>query len=177
MSSPALRYHPLLVLLHWLTALMLLASLGFGKLVLEDVPNSDPEKLSLLRLHMSAGLALLALMLLRLITRFTTRRPANPHDRGPLRLITKISHALLYLFSFAMIVSGLGMAQLGGLFPLLQGQPVVLPESFSVLPPQAGHAIVSTLLLLLIGLHIGAALWHQLVRKDRLLARMGFGPR
>jgi len=37
------------------------------------------------------------------------------------------------------------------------------------------HGIVAKLLMLAIALHVGAALFHQLVRKDRLLSRMGFG--
>jgi cytochrome b561 len=37
------------------------------------------------------------------------------------------------------------------------------------------HAIAAKLLVALIVLHIAAALWHQFVRRDGLLRRMGFG--
>jgi len=36
---------------------------------------------------------------------------------------------------------------------------------------------VSRLLGLLVVLHVLAALWHQFVRRDGLMARMWFGPR
>jgi cytochrome b561 len=39
------------------------------------------------------------------------------------------------------------------------------------------HGIVAKLLMLAIALHIGAALYHQFVRRDGLLSRMGFGRR
>ena len=55
----ASRYHPALVALHWLTAILILFSLGMGMLVLEEIPNSAPEKIDALRGHMIAGIAIL----------------------------------------------------------------------------------------------------------------------
>jgi cytochrome b561 len=52
-----------------------------------------------------------------------------------------------------------------------------LPEDFWVYAPRAGHGITATVLILLIALHVGAALYHQFIRKDNLLARMWFGKR
>ncbi len=176
MTTAPARYHPALVTLHWIAGLGLIGMLAFGKLVLEGVSNADPAKAELLRLHMAGGLGLLLIMLVRLVVRFTTRRPAPAHAGGPLRLAARASHLALYLFSFAMLVTGLGMAQLGGLFPLLQGQPVDLPD-FGTLPPHAGHVLFSSLLIALIALHAGAALWHQFGRRDGVLGRMGFGSR
>jgi cytochrome b561 len=40
---------------------------------------------------------------------------------------------------------------------------------------RALHAITAKLLMALIVLHVAAALWHQVVRRDGLLRRMGFG--
>ncbi|MDH5577946.1 MAG: cytochrome b/b6 domain-containing protein, partial [Betaproteobacteria bacterium] len=70
------RYHPALVALHWLIAILVLFSLGMGMLVLEEIPNSAPEKIDALRGHMVVGVALLLLMLVRLGVRLGTRRPA-----------------------------------------------------------------------------------------------------
>jgi cytochrome b561 len=66
------RYHPLLVGLHWLLALMVIAALALGALVLVDIPNSDPMKIDALRQHMTAGVLILALMLVRLLVRTRT---------------------------------------------------------------------------------------------------------
>ena len=59
------RYHPLLVTLHWLLAAMIIGGLIMGGFVLAETPNDDPFKLVSLRMHMSVGLAILTLMLLR----------------------------------------------------------------------------------------------------------------
>jgi hypothetical protein len=46
------RYHPLLAALHWLLALLLIAALALGALVLVNIPNSSPMKIEALRSHM-----------------------------------------------------------------------------------------------------------------------------
>ena len=66
----------------------------------------------------------------------------------------------------------------GRLVLLMAGSGVgSLPVNFDALPPRAVHGIVAKLLMLAIGLHIAAALYHQLIRRDGLLSRMGFGKR
>jgi cytochrome b561 len=55
---------------------------------------------------------------------------------------------------------------------ILSGGPV---PDFSELIPRIAHGIMSKILLALFVLHVGAALWHQLVKRDHLLARMGVG--
>jgi cytochrome b561 len=178
MSAPA-RYHPLLVALHWAVGLLILGNLAAGFLALDPVPNSAPEKQALLRLHMASGLAILALLVVRLVVRLSTKKPVNANaDAAPaLRWLATANHWALYLLTAAMVSTGLGMAQLGGLFPILGGQPVELPTSFSELPPYAGHGLFATLLLALIGLHVAAVAYHHLVKRQNLLARMWFGRR
>jgi cytochrome b561 len=109
----------------------------------------------------------------------TTKRPA-PADAGH-PLLNKIgvaTHYLLYLAAFGMTLSGMGMAQASNLFQILFGNAGLgLPEDFWVYPPRAGHGITATVLILLLALHIGAALYHQFIRKDNLFARMWFGKR
>ena len=63
------RYHPALVVLHWLLALLIIAALALGALVMVKIPNSSPMKLEALRSHMSGGMAILVLMLIRLVIR------------------------------------------------------------------------------------------------------------
>ena len=69
------RYHPLLVTLHWVMALMVLISLVAGGLILENMANDNPDKVLALTGHMSAGMVIGALLILRLITRLRTRTP------------------------------------------------------------------------------------------------------
>jgi cytochrome b561 len=72
------RYHTSLVVLHWLLGFMILLGLIMGTFSLERLPNSQPEKLDSLRGHVINGLAIGVLMIVRLIVRSLTRRPAPP---------------------------------------------------------------------------------------------------
>jgi len=176
MKARPTRYHPLLVGLHWIVAVLIIGNLAAGTLVLDRLPDSDPAKLEVLRLHMLGGLAILGLMVGRLVTRFATTKPAPAHDAGPLRWLAAASHTGLYLASLAMAVTGLGMAQLAGLFPLLEGKPMTLPADWSAIAPHAGHELFATVLIGLIGLHFAGAVWHM-TKRDSVARRMWFGKR
>lgn len=176
MRTPVTRYHPLLVALHWLVAVLIIGNLAAGKLLLEGLDDSDPEKLEVLRLHMLGGLAILGLLAGRLVTRFATAKPGPAHDSRPLNWLAAINHAALYLAALAMAVTGLGMAQLAGLFPLLEGKPVTLPADWSAIAPHAGHELFSGVLIGLIALHFAGALYHM-VKRDGAAGRMWFGQR
>ena len=69
------RYHPLLVSLHWLLAALILGALFIGYFWLAGMSNADPQKIDVLRLHMAGGVAILALMTIRLAVRFSTSKP------------------------------------------------------------------------------------------------------
>src|SRR5205807_2280846 len=79
------RYHPLLVSLHWLLAMLIIAALALGALVMVNIPNNNPMKLEALRSHMSGGVLILLLMLARLFVRTRTDHPAAASAGPPLR--------------------------------------------------------------------------------------------
>ena len=82
-------------------------------------------------------------------------------------------HLGLYVLLVLMASSGITTLILSGAVPtILSGGPV---RDFSGLIPRIAHGIMSKILLALFVLHVGAALWHQLVKRDHLLARMGVG--
>jgi cytochrome b561 len=64
------------VILHWL-AILIFAMLGIGFFQLEAGPNTDPDKIDILRIHMAVGMPILALMVIRFVVRICTRRPAE----------------------------------------------------------------------------------------------------
>ena len=55
------RYHPLLVTLHWVLAVLIVAALAIGFVGLAPTPNSDPQKIGALRVHMAGGMLILVL--------------------------------------------------------------------------------------------------------------------
>jgi len=173
------RYHPFLVILHWLLALMIISGLVMGSFVLSETPNDDPFKLFALRMHMSAGIAILVLMVLRLAVRlFTTKPPEADIGNAMLNLGARAAHWLFYIVVIALCASGLAMANMAGLPDIVfggSGDP--LPESFFEFGPRRAHGALALLLILLVLSHVAAALYHHYIRKDGLLGRMWFGKR
>jgi len=172
------RYHPLLVALHWLLAILIIAALALGALVMARIPNSDPMKIEALRSHMFGGALILALMMLRLLVRTRTAHPRKAMTGSS--LLDKVawaSHRLFYGLIIAMVASGVTMALQAGLFEIVYGGHGTLPPDLWVYPIRSVHYLISRLLMALIALHIAGALYHTLILKDGLLRRMTFGRR
>lgn len=172
----ASRYQPVLVALHWLLALMIIGLLCLGFFVLANMPNADPKKLDILVWHMAGGMFVLVLMILRVIIRLWSARPAMATGGSPLLdRLASIAHVSVYAIVFLMIASGWFTGWLiSGVF---QPHGGALPDTFAVFPSFRLHAALATLLAILIAAHVAAALYHQLVLKDGLFRRMWFGER
>ncbi len=172
------RYHGALVVLHWLLAILILLALGMGGLVLTETSNSDPNKLQALQGHMVVGGLIGLLTILRLLVRTVTEHP-EPAATGMAWAdrVAPWMHWALYASVLAMAGSGIAMAIAFGLPAVVFGGSGSLPPDFNSVAARTVHGAAAAALATLVALHIGAALYHQWVRRDRLLARMGFGPR
>lgn len=177
-ASPVQRYHPALVGLHWLMALMIVAVLLGGSLVTASTPNTDPEKIGHLKGHMIVALSVGVLMVVRLMVRLRSRHPA-PASSGMAWAdrVAPWTHRAFYVLVFTMLASGLTMAAMTGLPDIVFNGKGSLPPDFWHLPARTVHGLVAKALMALIALHIGAALYHQVICKDGLLSRMWFGKR
>jgi cytochrome b561 len=172
------RYHPLLVALHWILAVIIIAALTLGALVMVKLPNTDPMRLEALRSHMIGGSLILVLMLVRLVVRTRTEHPARPSTG--IRVLDRLawaSHRLLYAVVLGQAISGVVMALQTGLPGILFGSGGALPADFWVYPIRSVHYVLSRTLMALIALHIIGALYHTLMLRDGLLRRMFFGRR
>lgn len=173
------RYHPMLVVMHWLLAIMIVIAIFMGTNVLAEIPNSHPEKLFALQMHMIMGMVILVFMVIRLLVRFFTSIPPRADiGNGLLNWLGHVAHYALYILVFGLATSGVGIALLSGLPEIIfggSGQP--LPANFDQYLPRAAHGILSRLLMLLITGHVLAFLYHQFIRKDSLFSRMWFGSR
>lgn len=172
------RYHPLLVVLHWFLAVLIAAALALGALVMVKIPNTDPMKIEALRSHMSGGILILMLMLVRLFIRTRTAHPqmATTGNRGLDRLAW-LSHRLFYVVVLGMAGSGLFMALQTDLPSVVFMGHGTVPPDFWAYPVRAVHYAFSRLLIALIALHLAGALFHTFILKDGLLHRMFFGQR
>jgi cytochrome b561 len=178
MSKAVSRYHPLLVGLHWVLAVLIVAALALGSLVMVRIPNADPMKLEALRSHVAGGGVIVLLMLVRLLVRRRTDRPADPSTGNrSLDRVAWLSHRLLYVLVIAQGGSGLVLALQAHLPAILYAGQGALPADFWLFPVRTVHYLVSRALMTLIVLHVAGALYHTLVLRDGLLRRMWFGAR
>lgn len=172
------KYHPLLVALHWLLAVLLTVALAGGALVLVKIPNTDPAKVQALAQHLAGGILLLVLMLIRLVVRVRTTHPARASTGNPgLDRVAWLSHRLLYVLLLCQAGSGLTLAFQSGLLGIVLGGHGALPPDFWVFPMRSVHYAISRLLMAAIALHVAAALYHTFILRDGLLRRMWFGKR
>lgn len=173
LKSSSTRYGSVAIAIHWLTALMIVALFATGLLAAAQV---DPAaKVALLRAHIPLGAGVLLLTLLRIVWWLVAdRRPALPADQPDWqKFMAKGVHFALYAVVLVAASSGLATIILSGALPAIIGS-ATLPNLEIVLP-RAVHGLMSRAMLGLLALHIGAALYHQFIRKDGLLARMGVG--
>ncbi len=172
------RYHPFLVALHWVLAILITAALVLGAFVMVKIPNNEPMKFEALRSHMGGGILILFLMLTRLVVRTRTVHPVPATTGKPaLDMLARISHRLFYPAVMAMAGTGLIMGLQAGLPSALFGGHGALPADFWVFPLRTVHYVLSRVLMVLIALHVAGALYHTLILRDRLLKRMFFGRR
>jgi len=173
------KYHPLLVALHWIMALMILMALAAGGLLLANLPPDSPDKVEGLAGHMTVGMAIGVLLILRLLTRLRSTHP--PHAETGNDLFDRLgrwTHWAFYLLIAGMVLTGLTTALGLVLFPIVYGATAeTLPEELASFAPRIAHGAIALILAALIALHIAAAAYHQFILKDGLLRRMWFGGR
>jgi cytochrome b561 len=173
--STANRYGTVAVFIHWTTAIAVVILLvsGFRAAGMSSVA----DKTALLRMHVAVGISVLLLTGLRLAWWWLVdRKPADPEGSPRWQaLAASVVHKLFYLLILVMAASGLGMLVLSGAGNILfAGASGPLPV-FTHFAPRIPHGIGARVLIALIVVHLCAALYHQLVRQDGLLARMGLG--
>jgi cytochrome b561 len=161
-------------MLHWLMAVLILAMLLIGAGMLSTTTARYPE---LLAWHRPIGIAILILALVRLGVRLTHRPPPLPADLPAIQAAAaKGSHYLLYALMIALPLIGWAMQSAGG-YPVTLWKGV---ELFPILPHDIRaygwlrclHGLLAYAFFLLILAHLGAALFHGLIRRDGVFRSM-----
>jgi len=173
------RYHPLLVILHWLSALLIITTFLLGVLALAEQPNTQ-EKIIPLAVHSALGVGILLVTVIRLFVRWVTLKPLrkvrNPLSKPKPLIVTMAGpvQSLLYLFTFLMSLTGIGLTlQSGALTP----SGLVLPADFYDFPLRTAHGTLSTALFMLVVLHLLTWVYFQFLRGENALAWMWFKKR
>ena len=175
LKSQSNRYGSVAIAIHWLTALAIFGMLfsGLGAANATD----EATKFTLLRGHAIMGSLIGVLTVFRIIWWLAFDK--RPNDQpGLSRLQKGAAHAVHYgLYAVILVMVSSGFATVittGANLQLFGAAPLPLPD-FALAPPFTVHGIVARVLIALLIGHIGAALYHQFIRRDRLLARMGIG--
>lgn len=161
--------------LHWLIVALLIAQFAIAWTMPEIHRGTPP--LGLVSWHLSVGLVILAVMLFRLGWRLTHAVPPVPSDlpKG-LQLLSRGTHYLLYTLLIVIPLLGWANASARG-WPIRLFGAIPIP---GLIPAGSGvghamgdvHATLATVLLAIVALHVGGALYHLLVLKDRIVQRM-----
>jgi cytochrome b561 len=170
------RYTNTAIALHWLIALLIIGAFTLG-LVMTDIPGLTPTKLRYYSWHKWAGVTVLALATLRLLWRLGHRAPLYPDSMARWQKgVAHGLHGLLYLLLFAVPLSGYFYSLASGVpvvyFGLFQLPVLIGPDPALKPVLKAVHYWLNMLLAGGVGLHVAAALWHQLVVRDHVLQRM-----
>lgn len=179
MSAEGERYHPVAVVLHWLTAGLIVIAVPLGA-VLHELPRV-PSTFTYYNVHKGLGAMVCFVVVARLLWRW--RHPAPPSLPGPAwqRRVAAITHVLLYALMLAVPLVGWMASQAGG-HPLvwlgLVPLPAPVPVDKALNEALHGvHAVLAWSLTGLVGLHVAAALKHRWIDRDAVLSRMSFGRR
>ncbi|MDR3099574.1 MAG: cytochrome b, partial [Paraburkholderia sp.] len=159
-------------LLHWSMAVLIVTMLFVGVGMVSTVSRLHN---TLLALHRPLGIALLALVIVRVAVRITRGAPALPADMpGWQRMAAHGSHLVLYLLMIAMPLIGWSMLSAGGYPVVLAGSvhlPPIAPHSVVLYAGlRAAHTWLAMALFATVLLHVAAALFHGLIRRDGVLA-------
>lgn len=161
--------------LHWLIALLILALLALG-MVMVELPRS-PRYFWVYDLHKSIGLTVLVLMLVRLGWRLYAGAPKPEPAPGWQNFIAQLVHFGIYFLALAMPISGWLYDSASGLRALKFFGWFAVPKLVAPNPQIKDlshdfHTWGAWLLIALILMHVGGALFHHLVQRDRTLWRM-----
>jgi cytochrome b561 len=164
---------------HWLTVVLVAIQVpvGFYMAYRGNVLNLwDGLTGALYNGHKLVGVTILLLVLWRLAYRLTRGAPADEPTIEPWqRLASHANHWALYALLICTPLAGyVGISLFPALdiFGLFSLPGVVAPNKDAAGTAFTVHAILALLLVLMIAMHIGAALFHYFVRKDNVLGRM-----
>lgn len=174
-NSPE-RYGAVSQALHWLTVVLVVAAWLLG--TFDDVLPKGAARDAGLFVHISIGLAILALLAVRLPWRLVDPPPdPEPATAGIwAQRAAHLTHWALYALLVGVVIAGI-------VLQFARGRPLPLFGLAEIASPWAAdrafarsvkevHEVFANALLVLAVLHAAAALFHHWILRDRTLVRM-----
>lgn len=163
-------------LLHWLTVVLVMVAWLIG-LFHDAVPQGAPRATAMF-VHMSCGLAIVLLLVLRILWRMVDRAP--PPAKTPLGRLGEIAAASAHGISYLLL---LAIPVIGIMLVFARGRPLPVFGLFEIASPWAAdrdfaramkpyHEWLAHALMAIAFVHAAAALVHHFVFHDSTLRRM-----
>jgi cytochrome b561 len=188
-NTDSAGYNGPAILLHWVIFLLVVGMIASGMtaegleeqikqlaadpMAAAQVKELTASRIQLLGMHKAVGVIVFVLVALRLVARLVIGVPEPLASSPILAMLAKAVHGLLYISLIIMPVSGFLMSMYAGRGIDLLGIPPLFEKNIE-LAKQFGaiHGLAFNAVLLLVLLHVVAALWHHYVQKDGTLGRM-----
>lgn len=158
---------------HWLIFLLVLFNIIYG-FSMEDAPKAYIG--TVINIHKLTGLTILSLVFLRALWALVNPRPPLPIGTPYWqRALERIVHYLLYLVLFAMPLAGWIGSVAAGRAPHIGDFYFQLPvphnKALGTIAMET-HNTIAIVIIVIVSLHILAALYHHFIKKDDILLRM-----
>lgn len=175
LSEHRSHYHGTLIFLHWFIFILIVTMYVLIQ-VRGYFAQEDPIRTTLILLHKSIGMGILALVICRVFVKWITAAPAIIPPLSPsIQTCKMLGHLALYIVMLLMPLTGYLMSVASGktvgFFGIALPRLIEENEAFSHTMYNT-HVWVSQLIYFLVGLHILLALWHHFFRRDNTLIRM-----
>lgn len=189
------RYSSVAILLHWLIAIAILSMIPMGWWMTSAIEQPDTQALAyrVFQIHKSIGFLILALTALRVIWRLTHPVPRLPREMlGWEQFAARATHVAFYALMIAMPLTGWAYVSSG--WAVSTDTPLEVPTSWFglfVIPhlgfiesasdavrravgfaSMSAHSAMAWGAVVLVALHVGAALKHQFINRDGVLSHM-----
>lgn len=160
--------------LHWLIAFLVLFMLCLGYIM--GYIKNEVVFGEVINIHKLTGLSILALMIMRALWVLSNPRPKLPENMPVWQnYAARGLHFLFYIALIAMPIVGWIMSVAAGHTPKLFSWEITLPiqQNKSIADLfETIHNTLAIIIIIMITMHVSAAFYHLLYRKDNVLQRM-----
>ena len=158
--------------MHWISAILLFIQIPLG-FYLVDL-DFGPERLTVDDIHVTVGLSVFYLVILRLLYKIFNPTPRlEPSVFKGQKFLAKLNHVMLYVTILSITISGILKKLFNGETLTIIFKKIKIQDNFELGELFYDiHVISNYILIVLIIIHILAVITHKLFFNDNLLKRM-----
>ena len=158
--------------MHWISAVLLFIQIPLG-FYLVDL-DFGPERLTIEDIHVTVGLSIFYLVILRLLYKIFNPTPRlEPSVFKGQKFLAKLNHVMLYVTILSITISGILKKLFNGETLTIIFKKIKIQDNFELGELFYDiHVISNYILIVLVIIHILAVITHKLFFNDNLLKRM-----